>query len=524
MTCQERAGKVVARDQRCSPGRLRVWLVMATYISMIVPAYGEPRSRIAIESHVGARAKAIHRAMSYLLGELERRDFAATTESVKRMLGYYVPAPAIADPQYTTRTLSAAVDDGANQLAADRYDVAIKTLRTAIAAIERNPLILAKDPNARASRREAMVYLMRAYALDGNRAASKQAMIDVLRLYPDKVLTATNDSTPAEQIYLETKRDLDRAGRGELFVEVNDPNVVIYLDGNARGRGIAQLGDIIPGEHTIVLENQARIARVFRAPVFANQKTKLKVNWDIDSLFVLDDWAGFLFTVAQDQESDGKLATSLAADRTAATEVAILTGTTTGRKIEIAGALRATASGEEMRRGVVTLTGRDIRGDNQKLEQLAAFLDKGTRHPNVRELPTRKPAREPPKSPPPESPPPAAKETNERWTVDSPSMPIRQGDAQPPLITHRHSWQEWSLGVGGAAVVVAGGVVLGLKHTDTYDTSWGVGEALVAGGGLCILSAIGMHFIDKHYNRPRATAITAAPMKGGVAGAVTWRF
>ena len=180
-------------------------------------------SRIAIESHVGVRPAEAARAMSYLGTALERWAFTARPAALKKQLGDHVVYPGLEDPRFTTQTFSKQVEAGLNAVVNEQYQLAARILVSALDGAHRNSLVLARDPKARESKLEALIYLARSYKHLGKTTERDEAMLEVLRSFPGKVITAKKYGPDAEAIYEAVKRNVDRRGRGRISVEVTDP-------------------------------------------------------------------------------------------------------------------------------------------------------------------------------------------------------------------------------------------------------------------------------------------------------------
>lgn len=328
-------------------------------------------TRIAIESYVGVRPAEVTKSMTYLGVALERWDFTAQPAALKKQLGARVVYPGLEDLRFTARSFSKQVEAGLNAVVNEQYQLAARILVSALESAHRNSLVLARDPKSRESRLEALIYLARAYKHLGKLAERDEVMIEVLRSYPDKVMTAKKYGPDAEEIYEAVKRTVDRSGRGRLSVEVTDPDAVIYVDEIVRGRGKTLLGNLLPGLHRVLVDGANGAARQYRVVVRANQQARLAIDWEVDSVLVTGTWVGFQIPTEKDREREGPLARKLAGDHTDAVMIAVLSATRVDRRIVVSGTLHAVVSGKVARVGRVELTGR---GDNQKLDQLAAFL------------------------------------------------------------------------------------------------------------------------------------------------------
>lgn len=328
-------------------------------------------SRIAIESHIGARPAEAAKAMTYLGAALERWSFTAKPAALAKQLGDHAVSPGLADPRFTAQTFSKQVEAGLNAVVNEQFRLAARLLVAALDSAHRNSLVLARDPKSREARLEALIYLARSYKHLGKTAERDEVMTEVLRSYPGKAITANKYGPDAEAIYNAVKRTIDRGGRGWLTVEVSDPEAVIYVDEIVRGRGKTSVGGMLPGPHRVLIDGANGAARQYRVAVRANQRTQFAIDWEVDSMLVTGGWVGFQLPTEKDREREGMLARRLADDRTQAVMIAVLSATRIGRRTFVTGTLHAVVSGRVARSGRIELTGWD---DTRKLEQLAAFL------------------------------------------------------------------------------------------------------------------------------------------------------
>jgi hypothetical protein len=487
-------------------------------------AYAD-ENRIAIESYIGPRTPEAARAMAHLAAALEQWRFTARPPALKKQLGEHVVSAGLADPRFTTQAFWKQVETGLNAVVNEQYELAARTLVAALDGAGRNSLMLARDPKSREARLEALIYLARAYKHLGKAAARDEAMTEVIRSYPDKVITAKKYGPDAEEIYEAVKRGVDRGGRGRLSVEVTDPDAIVYVDEMVRGRGKALLGDLLPGPHRVLVDGPSGESRRFRVTVIANQHTRLNVDWEVDSVLVTGDWVGLQLAAESDREREGLLARKLAGRRTGAVMVAVISAARVNRRLVVSGTVHAVTSGKIVRSGRVVLTGR---GDHKRLEQLAAYLgfqaageDVAVIEPAPHEpLPLRGAAPPPPTSMEAAPPVPSA------LAAAAPPAP-----AEPrPRTSHA---REWMLGGAGIAATAAGALLIALDGTGNCGffppemacrQVWGtklLGAITLAAGSALTTAAVTLHL--SHPGR-REPAITAVPVTGGVVGVIGWSF
>jgi hypothetical protein len=413
---------------------------MVTALAVSTGAARADENRIAIESYVGPRPADVAPAMAHFRAALAQHRFTTEPAELKRQLDAHMVSPGISDLRFTTQAFSKQVERGLNAVVDEQYELAVRNLAAALENASRNPLVLARDPKSREARLEALIFIARACKHLGKTAARDQAMTEVIRSYPDKVITAKKYGPDAEEIYKAVKRSVDRGDRGQLSVEVTDPDAVVYVDETARGRGKTSLGDLLPGPHRVLVDPPSGESRQFTVEVLAKQHTHLKVDWDVASVLVTGDWVGFQLPTVKDREREGLLATRLASSYTSAVMIAVITAARVDRRLVVSGTVYAVGTGTAWRNGAVELTGR---GDNKRLEQLAAYLGfqsigddvtpiertsreaKPTRNAAPAPLPTTRPTAQ---SDMPRPAPPAT-------TRPAPSAPLQPASATPPRPT-----------------------------------------------------------------------------------------
>ena len=344
---------------------------MAAVLAVSAGGARADENRIAIECYVGPRPSDVAPVMARLRAALAQQRFTTEPAALKKQLGEHVVSPGIADPRFTTQAFSKQVEGGLNAVVNEQYELAVRILAAALESASRNSLVLARDPKSREARLEALIFLARAYKHLGKTAARDEAMTEVIRSYPDKVITAKKYGPDAEEIYEAVKRSVVRGGLGRLSIEVTDPNAILYVDETARGRGKTLLGDLLPGPHRVLVEPPSGESRQFAVTVLANQHTRLNVDWDVESVLVTGDWVGFQLPTEKDREREGVLAMRLAGSHTSAVMIAVVTAIRVNRRLVVSGTVYAVGTGAAWRSGHVELTGR---GDDKRLDQLAAYL------------------------------------------------------------------------------------------------------------------------------------------------------
>jgi len=340
--------------------------------------------RIAVESYVGKRPPEAERVMATFAPILEKYGYVARPEALVRIFGERVSRPGQADARYSGAQYAAQVEVGVNAYVDLEYERAAKALGATILRARENPIVLAREPQYREAMLRALLYYALANgrrAEDANRAtaaeaatARDEAMAELIRSFPTKVILRKDFGQEAEQLYAKLRKQLDAAGRGRIEVAAADADTVIYVDETIRGQHAATIGDLVPGHYRVLAQFATGESRQYDVEVLPNQTSRLAIDADLDATFTVADWVGFHFATDADRASqEPRLVSKLVRENTTDLIAATFTVATDGHHLTVIGTMYAAANGRLVRAGTVELTNDH---DRDGLDQLAAYLER----------------------------------------------------------------------------------------------------------------------------------------------------
>jgi len=257
---------------------------------------------VVIESTVGRPIGYASQAIDPLTYEIEvqfeAEGFAAMAGSIDGMIGGRLPRPGV-----MTRTVSASqvlgpLDNGYSEWADAKFSKAEFDLAEGLRLYWKNPALFATD----SKNLDQLFRAMGAYAHSeirlGKTTAAYDALVDLKRTFRNRPIST--DVWPPDLVreYDKVTKQLGAQSHGQVSVEVDDPHVMIFINGEMRGVGSASLADLVPGIYHVFMQtsSQADLGRRYEIEVHGGDKATLKVKWEIDSAFWSDTWLGLTFS------------------------------------------------------------------------------------------------------------------------------------------------------------------------------------------------------------------------------------
>jgi hypothetical protein len=494
---------------------------IAAAIVLVVCTPTIVRADVVLQSFGGARANDADRLMQPFLDEMERRGFAALPASVDKRFAGQLPREA-SDPTLKTDDLARKYDYAlAVWRKQPKLEVLLPPLREAAELTFANPGLLVADPTLREPFKKVLIALAIAYQRDGQTPMSDATEQELIRTYPDEVFTRRQAGVDGEQLYDDNRANLARLPRGTLTVTVSDPTLQVYVDEVIRRPGKA-IADLIPGPYRIVVVDRNSRARRYDIMVLGGQDAVLKVDWQVDSAFVVKaGWVGFLFQTETDHANEGELARRFVSRATNDHSVAVvgIAGTAPRRIVATRYGVR---SGHVVGKAQVELGSKD---DAERARDLAKFIASGTGGSSVTVLDVFNPSADVPSEPPTVQ------------TSTKPAVEPRPLAAIPPRDegASRHGYALPATLLGLGAIAVGAGVYLSATvepsatgHQPRHRWS-APGVGLQIGGGAALLAGEYLGYRawkSKHPGRARrlAALVVAAGMATTLGGVVLWEM
>lgn len=286
--------------------------------------------RIVVESYVGNRPAEADRVLGPIRTALERHGFIVAPDVLASRFQPHVWRSG--GVRSLGPTIYKKIEDGAREFEDAKLSAAT-TLKTAIDLARANPVAWANEPKYRDQVRRGL--LLFALALDlrakdardqashakGKRAAEysdrassdelarDEAIDDLLRNFPAFVVKADEYGGEAEALYQEASKRAQQNGGGSIDLDVDDPNVIVYVDESQQPRKTT-IGNIVAGRHRVLIVSAAE-SHEYSVDVLAHRRSRIVVKWGIDSVLKLGDWAGFAFASDSERQHEPELLASL---------------------------------------------------------------------------------------------------------------------------------------------------------------------------------------------------------------------
>ena len=270
---------------------------------------------IVVESYVGARPAAAEKIMTPLRAQLQERGYVADPTVLAMRLEDRAARPGLVDESLTINALSQMFENGIRAWNSGDEEAAVIKLDAAISTALRNPSLLSSVSRLRDQLYHSYLALALAQRRRGLGPASEASMGELIRTFPDRPIELDEVGPEAHELYRFVLADLSKSKHGALSVEVSDPTSVVFVNEVPRrdGSGDLDLQGMLPGTYRVLvrsLEVSDRV-RVYSVPVYPSQRTTLKVDWELDSVLVVEKWVGFRFGTSVEQTSEPALARKL---------------------------------------------------------------------------------------------------------------------------------------------------------------------------------------------------------------------
>lgn len=475
--------------------------------------------RLLFESYVGNRPAEAARIAPLIRTIFERHGFTADPLVLAMYLRDHAYRPALASPRFA-ESLKRASLRAEDDFTDEKYAKMIEELGNQINLIRQNSLVFTREPKFRQFALSVMVF----YALACGRQAKVLAdkpdeaarlerlrddtMAEVIRSFPTKIITPRDFGDEGEDLFLKTRDRVLQTGRGRIVVITSDLDAVIYINETVRGTAKVSAGDFVPGVYRVLILAPSGEARQYEVEVAANQTSRLVVDWDVDSLLVIDaGWVGFKYRSEKERAREATLVHVLSQAHTNANMAATVTVTRAHGHLAVVGTSYDTASGQILHSGSVELTGSP--SNDTMLNRLAdCLIGAGCAEGVV-------PVSHPEYTPPPPDPAPIF--DIDEPTKKPPTVVTTATDARAPAATSpAHSWPKW-IAAGSSAGLLA---VSAYSIHKTYNLCTCSTYSIVGYGALDVGVALGALSIYWFYD-PELSHVDQLPAKWFVLGGAT---
>lgn len=348
---------------------------------LIIIASRAIASDLVIESYAGSRPDDAPRVMKVVRTEFRALGYVVEPSEVSARISdalSHVAGPMSADDVERARR---SVDDGYAKYLAGEFAGAVDLLRPALDRLTANPASLAQEPSLRDVEHKALVGLALAHKRLGHADEAARYMAELVRSFPDKDISRAVYGPEAVDLYRGVKAELERQGMGTLRVEVDDAEVVVFV--NERYDAVSGAArQVLPGTYRVYTQKGTTPGRMRTIEVASGREAQVFVSWRFDlALRTGPEFVGFVFGSADErQKYEATYAIAVARALGAPRVVTLTIDTYQGRRALI-GQVLPIDGGRPSRMAVLALEPVDP-GDEQ-VRGLARFLAGGQAMPGL---------------------------------------------------------------------------------------------------------------------------------------------
>jgi hypothetical protein len=455
---------------------------------------------IVLESYTGERSADAGRFVSPILDELATRGFTGGDTLARTYVAKVSRAGATA--RGLSPDFSAQIDAGFKAWVSGRFDDAIRVLAPAIDDAHANAAVIARDQSLREPLLKALIVLALAQQRTGDPGAARATFAEILRAYPETVLSRAMYGAEAYDQFEQVRREVVAAGHGTLTVQLADDAGVVFVDELYRAVGTTTV-ELPAGEYRVCVLLNKLPSRTHHVVVRTGGRVTLAIDPRLDQAVRTDGWTGLQFAGEGEREAHESVYAAAMANAIGASAVAVVGVDHVHGHPAVVGALVSLETGRELRRASVAI---EPDPPTERLRALAHYL--------------------------------AGDEPAAGLDIQTPIVPPSDQRGGVPSATRdvpRTRWGGWPWLTGGAAVIalVAGGYLLyedgrcqsthapGTPCPEVYSNAPGDWIALSAGA---VLAGTTVYLFATSGPRATHAAVAVAPARGGVVAAITGRF
>jgi hypothetical protein len=310
---------------------------------------------VVVESYTGPRPDNAGRLLGPVLEELATRGFAVGYDGVGRKFEGSVSRPA-RTPAGMPGDFASEIERGHKAWINGRFEDAVAILSPLIETAHGNAAVVSQDPKLRAEVQRGLIDLALAQARQGDPPAANETMGELLRSFPDAVVSRAAHGPEAFELYEKTRKALAADGLGTLVVDVADSGTNLFLNEQYAKSGVMRRSGLYPGRYRVYATIGEREGRVYNIEVKAGLEAKLAIDIAFDSvLHVAPSWTGLAFISAEDRERLEATYAATFAKLVGAPAVAVVGVDLVHGRAALVGSLVSLETGLELRRASIPI-------------------------------------------------------------------------------------------------------------------------------------------------------------------------
>jgi len=255
---------------------------------------------VAIEVYVGEPSAGTAERAAPALDELAKRGYSVGVEGVGAVLEAEVSRPGRTEG-VSIKDVLAKLAEADDKWVATDYDAAAKMISEVLVLVRRNPALVVGDESLRKRILQAELVLARALMRTGNQTRAREVMADLITSFPDATITRADHGKEAATLYDEVKAKLERAGRTELRIVVDDPDVDVFINEWRIASGTVTVERLM-GEYRIYTQRGTTPGRLHTVELRPGQPTEVEIEWMFEAhLFTSGAGVGLRYATEEEK-------------------------------------------------------------------------------------------------------------------------------------------------------------------------------------------------------------------------------
>jgi hypothetical protein len=234
-----------------------------------------------VESYAGTRPKDAALLLAPLVAELEALGHLGP-EQVGVRIAERVSRPATLGDEAVQRGIRLAEQGHRHWLEAE-FEKAVSALDEAVAILQASPAAFAADTQRRGVLLRALMFSAMARQRLGRADEAAATMAEVTRSFGDMPFDRVQFGPEGFALYRAIKAEVEAARTGRLRVEVDDPDVAIFVNERFAGAGDRYEALVPPGRYRIYTHKGTTPGRLRVVDVVPGGRAHVAIDWTLDA-------------------------------------------------------------------------------------------------------------------------------------------------------------------------------------------------------------------------------------------------